>query len=172
VVRGGCIALSMLGVVSLLLAGPSMLNPGSIRCSLARTLIDDANHDTKKFNDVDTGGTQVDDLSCDEAVPMAQSIRKDEDSDKTESVPSKSLIRNRGIMSAVVAAGQAVTGFLTMASLQRRPRTAALIFTALGVVVPVLGLVAVAVLGFVIYALGFSPPSRAIWPSKPRPAST
>jgi hypothetical protein len=172
VVRGGCLALSILGVVSLLLAGPSILNPGSIRCTLARSLIDDANHDTEKFNDVALGGRQVEDLSCDEAVTLAQTIRKDADSDKTESLPSESLIRNRGVMSAAVAVGQAVTGYMTLATLQRRARTAALVFTALGVLVPVLGLVAVAVLGFVIYAIAFSPASRAIWPGKAGPSGS
>jgi hypothetical protein len=70
-------------------------------------------------------------------------------------------------MSAFVAIGQMLTGFFTI-TLQRRWRTAALVFAVLGVVVPVLGLVTVAVLGFVVYALGFSTPSREIWPAKPR----
>jgi hypothetical protein len=168
VVRAGCVALSILGVVSLFLAVPTVVNPGNIRCSLARTLVDDANHDGKKFNDVDLGGRQVEDLSCAEALPLADGIRRDEDSDKTASVPSESLIRNRGFMSGVVAASQTVTGFLTLTTLRRRTRTAALVFVGLGVLVPVLGLLSVLVLGFVIYAIGFSPASRAIWPNKPR----
>lgn len=168
VVRAGCVALSMLGVVSLLLAMPSIVNPGSIRCTLARSYIEDANDDGKKFNDVDIAGREVDKVSCDEALPLAEAIRKDEDSDKTVSLPSESLIRNRGLMSALVAVGQAATGFLTLTTLKRRTRTAALVFTALGVLVPVLGLVSVVVLGFVLYAIAFTPASREIWPTKPR----
>jgi hypothetical protein len=171
VVRAGCVALSMLGVVSLLLALPSIVNPSGIRCSVARALIDDANDDDKAFNDVDIQRREVNKVSCDDAIPLAEGIRKEEDSDKTESLPSDSLIRNRGLMSGLVAVGQAATGFLTLTTLKRRTRTAALVFTALGVVVPVLGLVSVLVLGFVIYALAFSAPSREIWPGGLRPSN-
>ncbi|MGH9034848.1 MAG: hypothetical protein ACRD0O_03725 [Acidimicrobiia bacterium] len=168
VIRAGCLALSMLGVVSLLLAMPSIVNPGSIRCSLARTYIDDANDDDKKFNDTDIGGREVDTVPCEEALPIAEAIPEEEDGDRTVSLPGTSLIRNRGLMSAIVAVGQAATGFLTLTTLKRRPRTAALVFTALGVLVPVLGLLSVVVLGFVIYAIAFSAVSREIWPGKPR----
>ena len=170
VVRAGCLALAALGAFSMILGGPAIMNPGGIRCSLARTLIDDANHDSKKFNDVDMGGRQVDDLNCEEAQTLAETSRRNENSDDTISLPSKGLIRNRGLMSAVVAIGQGVSGFLTLTTLRRRNRTAALVFTALGVVVPLLGLVSVLVLGFVIYALVFSAPSRALWPSRSRPS--
>jgi len=170
VVRAGCLSLSMLGVVTLLLAGSTIFNPGSVRCTLARTLIEDANDDGKDFNDVETGGREADALSCDEALTLAETSRRNENSDRTVSLPSEGLIRNRGLMSAVVAIGQGVTGFLTLTTLRRRHRTAALVFTALGVVVPVLGLISVLVLGFVIYALVFSGPSRELWPSTSRPA--
>lgn len=170
VIRAGCLSLSMLGVVSLLLAVPSIINPDGLRCTLARSYIEDANDDDEQFNDVDTGGRSVDDLSCDEALTLAEGIRRDADSDRTVSIPSESLIRNRGLMSVLVAAGQAVTGFLTLTTLRRRTRTAALVFTGLGVVVPVLGLVTVGVLGFVVYAIGFSAASREIWPGRARPS--
>jgi hypothetical protein len=173
VIRAGCLALSMLGAVSLFLATPAIVNPDGIQCSLARTFIEDANDDGRRFNDVDTGGREVDALSCDEALALADGIRTDEeDVDRTASVPSGSLIRNRGILSAIVAIGQGVTGFLTLTTLRRRARTAALVFVALGVVVPVLGLVSVAVLGFVIYAIAFSAPSRALWPSRVKPSGS
>jgi hypothetical protein len=159
----------MLGVLSVLLAMPAIINPGGIQCSLARSVIEDANHDPKKFNDVDIGGPEVRDLSCSEALPLADGVRTDEkDAGKTASVPSTLLIRNRGVLSEVVAGGQAVTGFLTLTSLRRRTRSAALTFVALGVVVPVLGLLSVGVLGFVIYALAFSAPSRELWPRQAR----
>lgn len=170
VVRAGCLALAGLGVVSLLLIGPTIVNPNALRCSLARSLIDDANDDGKDFNDVDTGGREADKLTCAEAVALAQTSRRNEDSDKTISLPSGGLIRNRGLMSAVVGVGQAVTGFLTLTTLRRRTRTAALVFTALGVVVPVLGLISVLVLGFVIYAIAFSAPSRELWPARAKPS--
>jgi hypothetical protein len=168
VIRAGCLTLALLGVVSLFLAVPAILNSSGVRCSLARTLIEDANTDDKKFNDVDTGGPNADDLSCDEAVPLAEQIRRDEDSDKTVGVPSEGLIRNRGLMSAIAAGGQIFGGFMTMGTLQRRWRTVALVFTVVGVVVPVLGLVSVAALGFVVYAIGFSNAAKALWPPGPR----
>jgi hypothetical protein len=167
VIRAGCITLALLGAVSLLLAFPALSNADGVRCSLARAVIADANDDGKDFNDVDTGGRAARNLKCDEAVALAEEVRRSEKSDKTVNIPSVGLIRNRGIMSAIVALGQMVTGFFTI-TLQRRWRTAALVFAVLGVVVPVLGLVTVAVLGFVVYALGFSSASREIWPAKPR----
>ncbi len=167
VIRAGCVVLIGLGVMSLLLAFPALVNPGGVRCSLARAVVEDANADEEDFNDVDTGGRQVKNLNCEEAVTLAQQVRRSEKNDRTVTIPSTALIRNRAIMSAIVAIGQIVTGFLTI-TLQRRWRTAALIFTVLGVVVPVLGLLSVAVLGFVVYALGFSSAAREIWPTKPR----
>ena len=167
IIRAGCITLMLLGVVSLLLAFPAIVNPAGVRCSLSRAVIEEANDDGEDFNDVETGGREAEDLECDEAIPLAEEVRRDEKSDRTVSIPSSGLIRNRGAMSAIVALGQIVSGFFTI-TLQRKWRTAALIFTALGVVVPVLGLLTVAVLGFVVYALGFSSASRAIWPGKPK----
>jgi hypothetical protein len=167
VIRAGCITLVLIGVVSLLLAFPAIVNPGSVRCSLARSVVEEANDDGKDFNDVDTGGREAGNVECDEALVLAEGVRRNEKSDKTVNIPSAGLIRNRGFMSAIVAVGQMVTGFFTI-SLQRRWRTAALIFAVLGVVVPVLGLLSVAVLGFVVYALGFSSASREVWPGKPR----
>jgi hypothetical protein len=167
VIRAGCITLILLGAVSVLLAFPALVNPGAIRCSLARAVIDDANNDEEGFNDVQTGGREAKDLECDEAVALAEEVRRGAKPDKTVDIPSAALIRNRGIMSAIVAIGQLATGFFTV-GLQRRWRTAALVFAVLGVVVPVLGLVTVGVLGFVVYALGFSSASREIWPAKPR----
>jgi hypothetical protein len=168
VIRGGCLALALTGVVSLFLTVPTIVNPGGIRCTIARSVIEDANDDGEDFNDVDTGGREVDDLGCDEAIALAEGIRRDEDSDRTVSIPGESLIRNRGFMSALVGIGQIVSGFMTLGTLQRRYRTAALIFSLLGVVVPVLGLVTVALLGFVVYAIGFSAAARELWPPKRR----
>ncbi|MGH2577929.1 MAG: hypothetical protein ACRDG9_09315, partial [Actinomycetota bacterium] len=133
-------------------------------------VIEEANDDGEDFNDVETGRREAQDLECDEALALAEGVRRSEKSDQTVNIPSEGLIRNRGFMSAIVAVGQIVTGFFTI-TLQRRWRTAALVFAALGVVVPVLGLLTVAVLGFVVYALGFSSASRETWPGKPR-AST
>ena len=168
VIRGGCVVLAMIGVVSLFLTAPSIVNPGGIRCTIARALIERANTDDEAFNDVDTGGREVDDVSCDEAVALAEGIRRSADSDETRVIPGAGVIRNRGLMSALIGIGQIVTGFMTLGTMRRRWRTAALVFAVLGVVVPVLGLVTVLALGFVVYALGFGTPAREVWPPKPR----
>lgn len=168
VLRAGCLALAVMGLASLFLAMPSILNPGGIRCSIARTLIDDTNTDSEDFNDVETGEGNVDDLPCGEAVAIAETIRRDADSDATATIPGTGLIRNRGLMSLLVAIGQVVTGFMTLGTMQRRYRMAALVFAVLGVVVPVLGLLTVAILGFVVYAIGFSAAAKEVWPRKPR----
>ncbi len=172
VIRAGCLTLAILGVISLFLAVPTILNPDGVRCSLARTLIQDANDDDESFNDVDTGRREADKVACDEAVLLAEQIRRKADSDKTMSVPGESLIRNRGLMSAAVAIGQIVGGFMTLGTLARKWRTVALVFAVLGVVVPVLGLITVAALGFVVYAIGFSTVARVLWPPRPRGSSS
>ncbi|MGH8990026.1 MAG: hypothetical protein ACRDZ7_00665 [Acidimicrobiia bacterium] len=171
VIRGGCLALALTGVVSLFLTATAILNPKGVQCSIAKALIEDANDDGRDFNDVDIGGREARDVDCDEAITLAGTIRRSEGGDETRSVPGASLIRNRGLMSSLVGIGQVIGGFMTLGTLQRRYRTAALVFSILGVVVPVLGLVTVAILGFVVYALGFSSVARELWPQKPRGAS-
>ena len=164
VIRAGCAALIVLGAMSLFMAVPALFDPAGVRCSVARTLIDNANNDDREFNDVDTGGMEVENLECPAAIQLAEGIRRDEDKDDTFSIPSESTIRIRGALTALVAAGQAVSGFVTVRTLSRQARMAALVLATLGLMFPVFGLVSLAVLVFVVYALAFSASSRETWP--------
>ncbi len=163
-VRAGCVTLIVLGAASALLAGPSLLSPASVRCSFAREVVDDALTDKKDWNDVDTGGRDPDDLSCADAVALAEKIPEKKDSQDTLSVPDANAIRIRGFFAVLVGMGQAVTGILTVRTRRRPVRTAALVFASLGVVFPVLGILSVALLVFVAYAIGFSTASQQLWP--------
>lgn len=174
IIRAGCIALLVLGVLSAGLTSSSLIDPESVRCEVARSWIEDANEDDEDFNDVDTGGRDPDDLECDEAIRLADRIREDEDNQDRMSVPSESAIRTRGGLAAVMSIGQVISGLLTARTLSRRARTAALVFSAAGILFAVLGILSLGVLLFVVYALALSPASKAIWPPqgrRRRPAS-
>jgi hypothetical protein len=164
IIRAGCVALLVLGTMTVFLAVPGLLDAGGVRCSLARTLINNANQDDKEFNDVDTGGKTVEELECPMAIQLAGGIRKEAKKDDTLTVPSESTIRIRSAFTVVVGAGQAASGLLTLRTLGHRARLAALVFATLGMLFPALGLFSLAVLLFALYALAFSAPSREIWP--------
>jgi hypothetical protein len=168
IIRAGCVALIVVGAVTVFLAVPSLLDPAGLRCSVARTLIDRANDDDRDFNDVDTGAKEVGDLECPVAIQLAEGIRRDEDTDATFSVPSESTIRLRSAVTLAVGAGQAASGYVTLRTLSRRARMATLVFATLGMLFPVAGLISLAVLVFAVYALAFSAPSRKTWP-RPEP---
>lgn len=168
IIKAGCYALTALGVMSLMLALPSLFDAGGVQCTIARSLIQDANDDEAGFNDVDTGDQEPGDVPCGQAVALAEDIPVEEDEPETHPVPSEGAIRTRGGLSLVVSVGQAAAGLFTLRTLQRRARTAALVFAAAGMVVPVLGLVTVAVLVFVVYALAFGQASRQLWPRPER----
>jgi hypothetical protein len=167
IIRAGCTGLVALGVLTAILAFPSVVNPPRVQCTLAAAFIKDANKDSKKFNDVDLGGRDVDKLPCDEAVALANRIPKDEKGTKMVTIPSPSAIRFRGLLTVFVGLGQAISGLLTLKTLDRRARTAALGFAAMGVVFPIVGLFATVLSLFAVYTLALSPPSRELWPRAP-----
>ena len=170
VIRAACLLLMLSGVASLVFSIPVVMNPSSAQCHLTRTWIDDANTDKKDWNNVDLGGRRPKDLPCDEAVRLADGIRvKEKDPTKTATVPSDSALRIQNLMAAFLGLGQGVSGFFLLRTLDKRARTLALGFSGAGIVLQVLGIISLGVFAFVVYALGFSPASRQIWPRQPRP---
>jgi len=163
-IRAGCTGLVALGVLTTILAFPSVLNPPRVQCTLAAAFIKEANKDNKKFNDVDLKGQDPDKLPCEEAVALANRIPKDEKGTKMVTIPSPSAIRFRGLLTDFVGLGQVIGGLWTLKTLDRRARTVALGFAALGVVFPIVGLFATVLSLFAIYTLALSPPSRELWP--------
>ena len=142
-----------LGVLLAALSGPAVFDPSGTRCTLARTLIDDANDDDEKFNDVSIDGDDADDVECTQAIRLAQRIRTDEDdADELEELPSDTAVRTQGTISSIIGIGQAISGFVVGRTRHRRARTFAVSFAALGLVFPLLGLISLAAMAFVIYA--------------------
>jgi hypothetical protein len=168
IIRAGCVALIVVGAITVVLAVPVLLDPAGVRCSVARSLIERANGDDRNFNDVDTGGRSASDLECPVAVQLAEGIRTDEDKAATISVPSVSTIQIRNFLSLLVGAGQAASAFVTLRTLSRQARLATLVFATLGMLFAVVGVISLAVLVFAVYALTLSAPSREIWP-RPQP---
>ena len=164
IIRAGCVALIVVGAITVFLAVPPLFDPAGVRCSVARALLERANNDDKAFNDVDTAGKRVEELECPTAIRLAGGIPKDTKKHGTIAVPSASTIRLRSALTVVVGAGQAASALLTLRTLSHRARLAALIFATFGMLFPALGPISLAVLLFVLYALAFSGPSREIWP--------
>lgn len=167
-VRSGCAALLLLGLLSPLVAARSLVNPAGVRCSLARELIKEADTDKLDWNDPDIGTRDRDDLSCPEAIAVAEKLPEKEDGKETVSLPGESAVRIPAIFILLVGLGQAVTAFLTARTLSRKTRTAALGFASLGILLPVLGIVSLVLLVFVAYSIGFSAASQQVWPRRPR----
>ena len=169
-VRAGCLALVVLGVVSALLSLPSLFSTGSVRCSIAEQMVDDANDDDEDWNDVDLGeADDVEDLSCGQAIAAAEGILVREDGDDFEEVPSEGAIRFRGVTALIVGFGQAAAGLATLRTGRREVRNVAVAFGALGLIFAVLGIVSLIVLTFAVYALAFSAAAQKIWPRRRPP---
>lgn len=168
VVRAGCLALMLLGVVSALLSLPSLISVDSVRCSIAEQMVEDANDDDDDWNDVDIGEGDVEDLSCPQAIAAAGQILVRERGDDYEKVPSDGAIRFRGLTALIVGMGQAVSGLATLRTGRREVRNAALAFSAMGLIFAVLGLISLVILTFTVYAIGFSSAAQLLWPRKPR----
>ena len=71
-------------------------------------------------------------------------------------------------MAVLMSAGQAVAGTLVMRRLSRQARNVAIAFSAVGIILRILGIISIGVFVIVVYALAFSPASRQIWPKQPR----
>ena len=154
----------IVGLVSVLFSFPVMLGPANARCQLSRAWLDDANTDKKDWNNVDTGGAKAEDLPCPDAIRLVEQVPLNEKATKRVKVPSESALRIQNAVAIVMGAGQAASGFFVVRSLSRRARTAAIAFSAAGIILQVLGILSLGVFVFVVYAFAFSPASREIWP--------
>jgi hypothetical protein len=145
-----------------------VVDPAGSRCHLSRTWLDDANTDKKDWNNVDTGGKKADDLSCPDAIRLADEIRLKEKGTSTASVPGKTALQIQAVVAVFMSLGQAISGALILRSMSRAARTAAVAFSAFGIVLRILGIFSLGLFVLVVYALMFSPVSREIWPKEPR----
>jgi hypothetical protein len=168
VIRGACILLMIVGLVSVLFSFPVATDPAKARCTLGRTWLDDANTDKKDWNNVDTGGVEVKDLPCPDAIRLAEQVPTNEKGTKMIKVPSDSALQIQNAIAMALGAGQAASGFYVVRSMSRRARMAAIGLSVAGTVIQVLGILSLGVFVFVVYAFAFSPASREIWPREVR----
>jgi hypothetical protein len=155
------------GLGSVMLSAPAVVDPGKTRCQLARTWLNDANTDSKAWNNVDTGGQKAKDLVCADAIRLAGQVRLHEKGTRTASVPSEGAMRIQAGLTVLLMLGEAASGWLVLRQLSRPARTAAIGFSAFGIVLRVLGILSLGIFVFVLYAFAFSPASREIWPKEP-----
>ena len=168
IIRGACILLLIVGAVTIMFSAPVVLDPANARCHLARTWLDDANTDSKAWNNVDTGGQKAKDLACPDAIRLVGQIKLKEKGTKTASLPSDSALKIQNGVAIVMGLGQGVAGVLVLRSLSRGARNVAIAFSAFGIVLQILGIFSLLVFVFVVYAFTFSTASRDLWPKEPR----
>ena len=168
IIRGACILLVIVGLVSVMFSLPVVFDPANAQCHLARTWLDDANTDKKEWNNVDTGGQKAKDLACPDAMRLAGQIKLKEKGTKTASVPGESALKFQNGIAVLLGLGQAAAGVMLLRSMGRGARNAAIAFSALGIILQVLGIFSLLVFAFVVYAFTFSPASRELWPKEPR----
>jgi len=174
--RRGCTVLTAVGVLVLVNGVALAANPASVRCDSARRAIESAHDDDQDFNDVLPEGTdtdEIDDLECDEAIGLAGQIPEDEDEEPSGDFVAESTIRNFGLLYTGVGIVLGVLGFMLLRKRTRTLRTVVLAVTVLTtlVVAPALTLaglpIGLAMVVYVIYAVGFSADAKALFPPDP-----
>lgn len=163
--RIACMLLTVVGALELFLGAQLVMDPDDARCTAARFRIDDANEDDESFNDVDLpeGAADADELGCEQAIAAAGDIPDDEDEPADGEFAAASSFRTQGMVVGALGLAHGVSGFLTLRTRNRRWRTAALVFVAIGLFLPVLGIVSLVVMAFVVFALVFSNDAKAIF---------
>jgi hypothetical protein len=167
VIRITCIVLLVVGFGAVMQSVPVVIDSAGARCRLSRTWLDDANTDQKAWNNVDTGGRKGKDLSCADAIRLADRIPLKEKGTSTASVPGEAALRIQVAIAILMGLGQAISGSMVLRRLSRPARTAAIAFSAIGIVLRVLGPISLGVFALVVYAFVFSPASKEIWPKGP-----
>jgi hypothetical protein len=164
VVGYACAALVVIGVLLFTASIPRVIDPDAWVCSVSRATIDDANDDDATYNDVDLGdASDADDLDCDEAVAAAKEIPVSEDSDDTVAVASASATRWFGVVAAVLGLLQVIGGVGTVMSQSRVFRRMAITGAIAALLAPVIGFLTILVVGFIVWALVFSPTAKQTW---------
>lgn len=163
IVLSACLLLALMGLLLATLAFSYVSDPDDVRCRAASTLVERANDNDETWDDVDLDGATVDDLSCDEAVALAEQIPTEEDSDDTVTIPGASEVRSQGYVLAVIALVQVGGAIGTVWSGRRAARTVAVVGASLGILVQLFGAVSLIATAFILYALLFSRAARALW---------
>ena len=171
-VRIGITALMLIGALTTLLGVTTVLNPDSVVCAAARSNIDDAIDagDAAPESVAGLDHDEVDDMSCDDAVALAQGLDDD--------LIKESTARNLGIAASVVGALMVSGGVVALMTRTRRGRTIALVTAGIGLVASMaqlgLGFISLILLAFAIFGMVFSRDAKASYgdPRAGRPAPT
>lgn len=161
-VRLGAMVLTLFGLLALVLAGYSALNPEQGVCSAAVNELEDADDPPMDPDDVDCG--DEDDRTA--AIAAAEELNGDDD------LPSESTYRTSGFIGAGVGIALAVGSVLTVVTRSKAWRLVALISAAVSVVFlfALLFPIGIALLLYGVYAILFSADARSIFgePGGPR----
>jgi hypothetical protein len=169
-VRIGITVLMLVGALTILLGVTTAVNPDSVVCATARSNIEDElDADEPDPSVSDLTGDDVDDLSCDEAIALAQGL--------DDELIEESTARNLGYGAAVVGAIMVGGGIAALLMRNRRGRTIALVAAGIGLLASTaqlgLGFISLLMLGFVFFALMYSRDAKASYgdPRARRPAA-
>lgn len=169
--RMGCIFLVGLGVMEVFIGATRAADPDAARCQAARFDIDAANDDDEDFNDVDLpegiDDAEDDDLECNEAISLAGDIPPEEDEAADGSFTAASTFRTQGLVLAGLGLAHALAAFFTLRTRARPVRNVALVTAAAGIFLPILGIISLAGMIFVVFALAFSADAKALFPPDP-----
>lgn len=161
-----CLLLALMGIVLFSLTVPAVLDPEGAQCTFAKRSIDDAGADDEDYNDVVVDGEALDDasdLSCDEAIPLAESIPTSSDGDETVTVPSAGTVRTSSAIAGLLGLLQTVTGVGTLMTASRAFRTAAASAAIVGTIIAIIPILPLVLGIFIVWALLFSGQAKAIW---------
>ena len=172
IVRIGCIVLALIGGVTLAQGGALVLDPDSAVCRQARADLDREAEDEADDQRDDDASELTDDQIDDQLeerkdeiddTPCAAAITEAEALDDGDDVPSEGAARNTGIVFALIGLAQLVVAILLMRRPNRQLRIAALVTAAVGILAPALAFFSIILVMFVVYALGFSSDSKAVF---------
>jgi hypothetical protein len=169
-VRIGITVLMLVGALTILLGVTTAVNPDSVVCATARSNISDE-LDADDPNPAVSGLTddEVDDMSCNDAVALAQQL--------DDELIEESTARGLGIGAAVVGAIMVGGGIAALLMRNRRGRMIALVAAGIGLLASTaqlgLGFISLLMLGFVFFALMYSRDAKASYgdPRAGRPAA-
>ncbi len=159
-VRIGITVLMLVGALTILLGVTTVVNPDAVVCATARNNISDELEEDEPAESVSgIDPDDVDDIPCDEAVPLAEGLEA--------SLIEESTARNLGIGAVVLGAIMVAGGAAALMLRTRRGRMYALVAAGLGLLASTaqlgLGFISLLLLGFVFFALLYSRDSKATY---------
>jgi hypothetical protein len=163
-VRIGFTLLMTIGALTAVFGISTLANPDSVVCASARSNIsDELDEDEPSAAVTGIDPDVVDDMDCDEAVPLAEQL---DEAGEGELI-SEGFARNLGLGVSALGLAMIAGGVYALVVRTRRSRTVALTIAGLGLLASFAGLglafVSLLMLAFVVYAIGFSRDAKAAY---------